>query len=268
MDSGYVVANGQKLYYEIHGEGEPLVMIQGLGGDVTTWAAQIPALQRHFKVIAFDNRDAGRSSEAAEPYIIPDTADDAAALMDSLGISQAHVVGASMGGMVAQGLVLDHPHKVRKLVLLSTAARWVRFQVHFIRLMRWIRERDPDNEVLPIAGVLNGMMSTEFLKNDAAVDEMIERGHFRPQFPQSLAAKSRQEDAVAQFNSLDRLGQIEAPTLVLAADQDMLVPVWCSQEVADAIPGARLQVLEGGGHGAIFEIPDKVNQAIIDFLKD
>ena len=98
MDNGYVEANGQRLYYEIHGAGEPLVLIQGLVADATAWAPQIPAFQKHFTVIAFDNRDVGRSSMAAGPYNIGDMAEDTVALMDALGIKQAHILGGSMGG--------------------------------------------------------------------------------------------------------------------------------------------------------------------------
>ena len=267
MDSGHINANGQRLYFEIHGEGEPLVMIQGLGGDVITWGMQIPTLEKHFKVIAFDNRDVGRSSEATESYCIADMADDASALMEALGLEQAHIVGASMGGMIAQELVLSHPSKVRKLVLLATMARRPRFAAHRLRLVKWIKERDPDNEILPIAGVLLGMMSAEFFKDDAAVDEMIEKGHWKPPYPQSPVAWNRQVEAWINFYSLDRLDTIGAPTLVLVGDQDMLMPVWGNREIAEAISGARFQILEGGGHGFIWEIADKVNRAIVDFLR-
>ena len=267
MDSGHVTANGQRLYFEIHGQGEPLVMIMGLGGDITAWQMQIPVLKEHFKVIVFDNRDAGRSSQATESYRITDMADDAAGFMDSLGIEQAHILGGSMGGAIAQELVLNHPNRVHKLVLLSTLARVPRFLVHRLHLWKWIGERDPDNEVLPIAGVLLGMMSAEFFKDDTAVDEMIEKGHWKPPYPQSLAAWNRQAEALTNCYTLDRLSAIQAPTLVLVADQDMTTPVWANREIAEAIPGARLQVLEGGSHGFIWELADEVNQAILDFLK-
>ena len=267
MESGHVTANGQRLYYEIHGEGEPLVMIQGLGGDVITWGMQIPTLEKHFKVIAFDNRDVGRSSEVTESYRMADMADDAAALMDALSLEQAHMVGISMGGMIAQEFALNHPNKVRKLVLLATMARCPHFMIHGLNLMKWIKERDSTNEIVPIAGVLL-TMSVEFFKNDAAVNEMIKKGHDKPPYPQSLTAWNRQVDALTHFHALDRLSAIQAPTLVLVGDQDMLMPVWGNREIAYAIPGARLQILEGGGHGFIWEITDKVNQAIVTYLKE
>ena len=117
MESGYAETNGQKLYYEIHGEGEPLLLIMGLGSDSTGWLLQLADFAEHFKVITFDNRDVGRSSEAAGPYTLAEMAADTAGLMDALAIERAHVLGGSMGGAIAQELVLNYPEKMNKLIL-------------------------------------------------------------------------------------------------------------------------------------------------------
>ncbi len=232
--------------------------------DATVWAPQIPAFQQHCTVIAFDNRDVGRSSQAREPYSIADMAEDTAGLMDGLGIKQAHVLGVSMGGMIAQELVLRHPGNVRKLILGATAAQVARFHVSILDVWKWIRQHDPTNEVFPIEAISWGM-THDFLRNAAAVDRLIEWMR-NPPFPVSPAAYGRQADAVRAFDALDRLGAVKAPTLVLVGDQDVLTPPWASRELAKAIPGARLQVLEGGGHGFFLEIPDKVNQAVLEYL--
>ncbi|MFQ5961553.1 MAG: alpha/beta fold hydrolase [Candidatus Methylomirabilales bacterium] len=266
MESGFVEANGQKLYYEIHGRGKPLVLIQGLAADATAWAPQIPAFQQHFKVIAFDNRDVGRSSPAKGPYNIADMAEDTTSLMHALGIKQAYVVGVSMGGMIAQELVLRHPDKVRKLVLGCTVAHVARFHVSILDVWKWMRQHDPTNEVFAIEAMTWGM-THNFLKNAEAVNQMMEWLR-NPPFPVPPEAYGRQADAVRAFDALDRLGTVRVPTLVLVGDQDILTPTWASRELAAAIPGAKLQVLEGGAHGFFLEIPDKVNQAVIDFLTD
>ena len=265
MDNGYIEANGQRLYYEIHGAGEPLLLIQGLVADATAWAPQIPAFQEHFTVIAFDNRDVGRSSIAVGPYNIGDMAEDTAALMDVLGIKQAHILGVSMGGMIAQELVLGHPGKVRTLILGCTMAQVARFHVSILESWKWMKRHDPDNEVFPIEAIIWGM-THNFLKNAEAVDEMIKCMR-NPQFPVSPDAFARQADAVRGFDVLDRLGAVKVPTLVLVGDQDILTPPWASRELAAAIPGAELQVVEEGGHGFFLEIPDRVNRAVIDFLR-
>ena len=266
MDSGYVEANGQKLYYEIHGEGEPLLLIQGLASDASAWPDQIPAFQKHFTVITFDNRDVGRSSPARGAYSIADMAEDTAGLMDALGVKQAHVLGVSLGGMIAQELVLRHPDKVRKLILGCTVAQVARFHVSILQVWKWIRQHDPDNEVFPIEAIVWGM-THDFLKNAAGVDQMIE-GLRNPQFPVSPEAYGRQADAARAFDVLDRVGAVTVPTLVLVGDQDILTPPWASRKLAAAIPGAKLQVIEGGAHGFFLEIPESVNKAVLDFLMD
>ena len=108
LQSGTAQANGQDLYYELHGDGPPLVLVMGIGYDSSLWTlAQVPVLSTQYQVIMVDNRDAGRSSKARHPYEIADMADDLAGLLDALGIQQTHVLGLSMGGMIAQSLRYD-----------------------------------------------------------------------------------------------------------------------------------------------------------------
>lgn len=266
MESGFVETNGQKLYYEVHGKGEPLLLIMGLGNDATGWMFQVPAFAEHFKVIAFDNRDVGRSSAAQNPYTLADMAEDTAGLMDALGIEQAHVLGGSMGGGIAQELAIRFPHKVRKLILACTMGHFARFRIFMLEPAKFIKERDPSNTVFA-AQILMWCMTHEFLKNAEAVDRMLSMMQ-NPPFPQSAEAFSRQADAIRTFDALDRLGQVKAPTLVLVGDQDILTPPWGARELAGAIPGAKLQILEGGAHGFFWEIPEKTNRAVLEFLKD
>jgi len=112
-----VNVNGCEIYYEVHGQGDPLVLIMGLRRNVEWWFRQIPALSEHFQVIAFDNRGAGRSDKPVTEYSIPLFADDTAGLMDALDISKAQILGISMGGYIAQELALNYPEKVKSLVL-------------------------------------------------------------------------------------------------------------------------------------------------------
>ena len=145
METGFQECNGQKLYYEIHGEGEPLVLIMGLGGDATAWMFQIPAFSKYFKVIVFDNRDVGRSSMAKTSYTIADMAQDTAGLLNALGVQQANVLGGSMGGFIAQELVIHHPDKVKKLVLACTTGQMARFKIDLFEPLIFTRQHDPSN---------------------------------------------------------------------------------------------------------------------------
>jgi 3-oxoadipate enol-lactonase len=265
MSNGYIATNNQKLYYELHGHGEPFLMICGLGMDLTGYMLQVPVFSKDFQVIVFDNRDVGRSSKAKGHYSIADMADDTAGLIESLGLGSAHVFGGSMGGAIAQELALRSPDKVRKLILCATIGKSTRHMALLVEVLKFIKEHDHSNEVFPRMALLTGM-TTNFLSNDQTVDQAFSMFQNQP-FPQSFEAFARQADAVSDFDALDRLHSVKAPTLVLAADQDILTPVSAARKIAAAIPGAQLQILEGGGHGFIWEIPDKVHQAVMEFLR-
>ena len=146
--SGTVRANGQELYFEVHGEGPPLVLVMGIGYDATLWTlAQVPALSQMFQVVIFDNRDAGRSSIAKSPYTIADMADDVAALMDALDIKRAHLLGLSMGGMIAQEFALRHAGRLHRLVLSGCGAAPARVAFDPIRTWNWVKAADKTGEV-------------------------------------------------------------------------------------------------------------------------
>ena len=141
--SGTVKANGHELYYELHGQGPPLVLVMGIGYDSSLWTlAQVPALSTQFQVILVDNRDAGRSSKASHPYTIADMADDLAGLLDSLGIQRSHLLGLSMGGMIALEFALRHADRLDRLVLTGTGAAPARSAVDPIQIWDWLKAND------------------------------------------------------------------------------------------------------------------------------
>ena len=167
--SGTVQANGQQLYYEIHGDGPPLVLVMGIGYDSSLWTlAQVPALSTQFQVVLVDNRDAGRSSKASHPYQIADMADDLAGLLDALGIARSHLLGLSMGGMIAQEFALRHPDRLDRLVLTGTGAAPARAAVDPIRIWSWVKANDATGEVFGGQQFVS-LFSTSFLRNHQAV---------------------------------------------------------------------------------------------------
>jgi 3-oxoadipate enol-lactonase len=266
-ESGTVQANGQQLYFEVHGHGPPLVLVMGIGYDSSLWTlAQVPALSTQFRVVLVDNRDAGRSSKASRPYRIADMADDLAGLLDALGIAHSHLLGLSMGGMIAQEFALRHPDRLDRLVLAGTGAAPARAAVDPIYIWNWVKANDPTGEVFG-AQQLVSLFSTAFLRNHQAVQDTAELLASNP-YPMSPKAYARQADAYQQFDALDRLGAITAPTLVVVGEQDLLTPPWIAREVADAIPGARFEVIHGDGssHVVPIERPDDFNQLVSDFL--
>jgi 3-oxoadipate enol-lactonase len=266
--SGTARSNGQELYYEIHGAGPPLVLVMGIGYDSSLWTlAQVPALSRNFRVVIFDNRDAGRSSKARGAYTIADMADDVAGLMDSLDIGRAHVLGLSMGGLIAQELALRHADRVQRLVLAGCGAAPARAMFDPIRTWNWVKLNDRTGEVFACQQ-FTWLFSTAYLRNKEAVKRTIALLSSNPN-PILPEAYGRQAAAYLQHDTLDRLGLIKAPTLVVVGEQDLLTPPWICREVAEKIPDAKLEIIQGDGssHLAAIERADEFNQVVTRFLE-
>jgi 3-oxoadipate enol-lactonase len=265
--SGTVQANGQQLYYEVHGDGPPLVLLMGIGYDSSLWTlAQVPALSTRFQVVLIDNRDAGRSSRADHPYRIADMADDVAALLDALGIHRSHLLGLSMGGLIAQEFALRRADRLDRLVLTGTGAAPARRAVDPIEIWSWIKANDPSGDVFGSQQFVS-LFSTAFLRNCDAVGDTAKMLASNP-YAMDHEAYARQADAYRHFDALDRLGAITAPTLVIVGEQDLLTPPWIAREVADAIPDARFEVILGDGssHVVPIERPDDFNRLVSNFL--
>jgi 3-oxoadipate enol-lactonase len=265
--SGTVQANGQQLYYEVHGDGPPLVLLMGIGYDSSLWTlAQVPALSTQFQLVLMDNRDAGRSSRADHLYRIADMADDVAGLLDALGIRRSHLLGLSMGGLIAQEFALRHADRLDRLVLSGTGAAPARSAVDPIEIWSWVKTNDPTGAVFGAAQLVS-LFSTPFLRNSDAVRDTVEMLASNP-YPMGPEAYARQAKAYLQFDSLDRLDAITAPTLVIVGEQDLLTPPWIAREVADAIPGSQFEVIRGDGssHVVPIERPDDFNRLVSDFL--
>lgn len=265
--SGTVRANGQNLYYEVHGEGQPLVLVMGIGYDSTLWTlAQVPALSRRFQVVIFDNRDAGRSSQATSAYAIADMADDTAALMDALDLEKAHVCGLSMGGMIAMELALRHPGRLDRMILSGAPGAPARAAFHPVMTWNWVKANDKTGEIFACQQ-FTWLFSSAFLRNREAVQRTVAMLSSNPN-PVGPQAYDRQAQALLRFDVLDRLAGVKAPTLCIVGEQDLFTPVQECREVADKIPGARFEVIRGDGssHVVPIERPDDFNGLVTKFL--
>jgi 3-oxoadipate enol-lactonase len=267
--SGIVHTNGQELFYEIHGNGPPLVLIMGIGYDSSLWTLQqVPVLATRFRVVILDNRDAGRSSRADRPYSIADMSDDVAGLMDALDIHRTHLLGLSMGSMIGMEFALRHPDRLDRLVLAGPGAAPARSAVDPILIWNWVKAHDPSGDVFG-GQQFTWLFSTAFLRNQSAVQETIALLASNPN-PVEPEAYDRQAHAYLQFDALDRLSGIKAPTLVIVGEQDLLTPPWVAREVANGILRARLEVVSGDGssHLVPLERPDDFNQLVMNFLAE
>lgn len=266
--SGMARANGQELYFEVHGEGPPLILVMGIGYDSSLWTlAQVPALSRTFRVVVFDNRDAGRSSKATGAYAVADMADDVAGLMDALDLQRAHVLGLSMGGLIAQELALRHAGRLDRLVLSGCGAAPARAAFDPIRTWSWVKANDGTGAVF-VCQQFTWLFSTAFLRDEEAVRRTVALLSRNPN-PVGPEAYDRQARAYLSHDALDRLGGIEAPTLVVVGEQDLLTPPWVCEEVARRIPGARFEIIRGSGssHVVPIERPDDFNELVTSFLR-
>lgn len=252
------------MYYEVHGEGKPLVLIMGLGLDLTGWMFQTPEFSKKYRVIVFDTRGVGRTDAPDTPYSIEMMADDTAGLLYALGIEKAHILGLSMGGFIAQELALKYPQRVKSLILATTGAIELSLAKYLVDT--WVRmaQEGVSREIL-IRDLLPWIFTEKFFENPEQVQMMTDAMLANP-YPQPAYAFARQAAADVEHDTRNRIGQITAPTLVLVGKEDILCPVKLSEELASGIPNAELVVLEGGGHGFFIEITDKFNQAVLDFL--
>lgn len=265
--SGTVRTNGQELYYEVHGDGPPLVLLMGIGYDSSVWTLQqMPVLSTRFSVVLIDNRDAGRSSRADHPYTIADMADDVAGLLDALDIRPANLLGLSMGSMIGMEFALRHSDHLDRLVLAGPGAAPARSAADPISIWNWVKANDPSGEVFG-GQQFSWLFSSAFLRNQAAVQEVIAFLASNPN-PVEPEAYDRQAQAYLHFDALDQLGGIKAPTLVIVGEQDLLTPPWIAHEVADGIPGALFEIMTGDGssHLVPLERPAEFNQRVMDFL--
>jgi pimeloyl-ACP methyl ester carboxylesterase len=264
------------LYYEEHGSGDPLLLIMGLAADSTAWMFQLPAFAPHYRTIIFDNRGVGRSSKPPGPYSIHQMADDAAGLLDTLDVARAHVVGVSMGGMIAQELALRHPKRVRGLVLACTypepdadIERQREFSITQLggsvsadgELQIDVTALDP---MLFFQHLLPRVFNQAFI--DAELPKLLQLFGGALQFGFSMEAILGQVEAVMGHRATARLHEIKAPTLVITGDGDLLIPPGNSDIIARHIPNAKLVKVPGGSHGFNFETPDLFNREVVDFL--
>jgi 3-oxoadipate enol-lactonase len=243
--------NGITLDYEVEGSGPPLVLISGLGGNRNGWALSKPLFLEDHTVITFDNRGTGRSDVPPGPYSMDDLADDTAALVKHLDLGPVAAVGVSMGGLVTQSLLINHPDVLTKAVLLSTFPSYTPIQNPWLDGLLELRRAGADPRVLAAIGLPWVLTAKSLFDHDtmaANIELMVSDPH-----PTSLEGFEAQAHGTRHFNSLDDLHKVTTPTLVLVGAEDVLTPPFQSVQIAERIPGAELQILPRGNHGMIGE---------------
>jgi len=257
----YATNAGVRLYWEEHGSGPPVLLIMGLSFTHEMWFRVLPCLTGRYRVILYDNRGVGRSDVPPGPYWMPDMAADAAAVLAAAGADRAHVVGASMGGMIAQELALRQPRLVRSLLLGCTShggllARWPKF-VRLPGKMGLVRKNGREREAVLIPLLYAGSTPLERIHEDLDIQSRCIRT------PRGFG---NQFTGVLLWSSYLRLPRIQVPTLVVHGAQDRLVPPENGRIVASRIPGAQFRLLPDAGHILTTDQPAVCRDIILDFL--
>jgi pimeloyl-ACP methyl ester carboxylesterase len=253
--------DGTDIYYERRGAGEPLLLIQGLGGHSLHWGdGFLSALEDTFELVLYDHRGAGRSGELAGECTIVNLAEDAVAVLDALEIESAHVLGISMGGMVAQELVLTHPERVRTLTLGCSFPGGPEAKMTDMAIVGMIAEAvlSGDGERAIRAGY-EVMIAPEFAADPANYEVYSKVAE---QYPTPIPTLMGQLSAIVAHDTSERLGEIEVPTLVVHGTADRLMESVNGELLARLIPGARLKLLEGAGHMFFWEQPERSAQLV------
>ena len=252
--------NGIHISYQVEGDGEPLVMIMGFTASRIGWMPQRRFFRKYFRTITFDNRGAGKSDKPPGPYSTRMMADDTVKLMDVLGIEKAHIMGLSMGGMIAQELAINHPQRVMKLVLAATYARQDETsgdtleQAEFLHLA-------PESKASALIGLA---FSKPFYRFTFGLLARVQTRFIGASGRVGIAGQS---EACLKHDTLERLSSITAPTLVIVGTGDRIIKPISSEVIAGKIPKAKLVKVEGASHYFSFEMKTVFNREVLNFLK-
>ena len=263
----FMKVNDLNMYYEIHGGGFPLVMIQGLSANVDWWHPPInEQLSKAFKILIFDNRGAGQTDKPKQEYSIKGFAEDTIGLMDALKIQKAHVFGISMGGMIAQELVLNHPNRVGKLILCSTNCGMSKMVFPSTEVTEILTRQRVDVTPEEVAEMTIPLLYPDaFIKNNPEIIqntiEMILK-HPIPGFAFQL-----QVGAIMKFDTCRRIKKLNTPTLIIHGTEDILVPTGNASILEKRIPNAKKILIDGAGHGVYRQEPEIFTKSVLEFLK-
>ena len=257
----FVQNQGARIYWDEQGHGDPVLLIMGLGYPSYMWHRTRPVLTTRYQTIAFDNRGIGRSNVPPGPYSITMMASDAAAVLDAAGVESAHVFGVSMGGMIAQEFALQHPKRVRSLILGCTAAGGptaVRAERDATRMLMARATMSPEQAAeAAVPFIYDAATPREKIDEDLAIR--------RPWLP-SPEAYAAQLQGILAWEAYSRLPEINIPTLLIHGESDRLVPPGNARLIAEHIPGAKLVMIPHAGHIFLTDQTEVAHRLILEFL--
>jgi 3-oxoadipate enol-lactonase len=251
-----------QFYYELHGEGDPLVLISGLKGDHANWLSVLDSFSKKYQVLIFDNRGVGRTKDQANNLTVEMMADDVMMLMDKLNIKNPAIVGHSLGGAIAQTLATKHPEKIKSLILCNTFSKFNLIAREIFTATLILHQQDAKPSTI-MKQIIPYVFSDKFITDE--ILKFIEETSDANPYPQTLNGYQRQLDALYAFDSRKWIKNITTPTLLISSTQDQLATVAENIEMTNLIPNAKHIVLKTG-HASLVENPLKFIEIISDFL--
>jgi len=270
----YADVNDIKMFYEIHGEGYPVILHHGYGATGKIWVGQVGALSKYFRVITLDSRGSGLSDHPKTPYTMDTLVEDLKGLIDTLNLDKPHLIGQSMGGWIAQNFVLKYPNQINKLVLIGTNHKGSGIQ--FMKnAMIDAYELQKTDKVQAYWNYSKLTHARKFIKEMQAdpkkkfhgiwsAEDMIEELTDNKMTPEDYELLA---NAIEKHDVTDKLSEIKVPTLLISSTNDKLAPKMVMEEISKAIKNSRLEVIDNAAHHVFLEAAPTINQLIIDFLK-
>ena len=262
----YAKINNINIYYEVHGKGEPLVFLSGLSMNHIPWTIyQVEYfVNAGYQVIVMDNRDVGRTQESdIDGYKIRTFAEDTSGLLIHLGVESVHVIGYSMGGMIALEMVINNLIKPRSLTLVGSTARQGGFGANFLEILKIAKEKWSNEEFWRF--MANKVLSWKFFENEKAISKWL-AFVTSEEYYQSVAAFKRQADACISFDVLSQLHEIEVPVHVVVGEYDEMLAPRHSQVLVENIQSAKLSCIPDYGHAVYSEGAEIFNPLVLEFL--
>jgi pimeloyl-ACP methyl ester carboxylesterase len=265
----FVRSNGIDICYQVNGAGRPLLLIAGVGYGQWFWRKVVPGLGKRYRVITFDNRGAGESDKPAGPYSVPMMAADTAGLLDALNIKGAYVLGHSLGGYIAQELIVARPDLVGKLILASTNYGGAKTIPITVEAMKVLTDRSGDPVELIRRGIAIAGAPGFAERRLEVAKELVEYRFTNPVPPVQYAAQVAAGAAMVAFTEEvvdQRMAAIRVPTLILFGEYDNVVPPGNAKLMANKIAGAKVKILPGVGHIFAIEDPPATIAAVAEFM--
>jgi 3-oxoadipate enol-lactonase len=254
------------FYYELHGKGQPLILIAGYSCDHTFWLPILDTLSAHFQVLVFDNRGIGQTEDDGGELSAETLADDVVVLARKLGLQKPHVVGHSMGGNIATMIGAHHGHHIGKLCILASTYKWRLPTLLGLKSHLRMRQESVNFETI-LDAALPWIFGQEFFSDPKKV-AALRNAIIHDPHPQSIEDQNRQIRLLEKYDGTHKLSSISSPTLICSAEEDIVAPLQDSKFLASKIAHSKLVELQNTAHGMIAEVPEAVSNTLISFLKE